>query len=170
MEDPGIMCVSWQKALEEVGFEHPDLNAREFLMTHNLLKQSGNTSSFRSIQELARSEPQYIRVKGWSWLFFFISSRGWELLVGQVNRLNYSVRAILGVVRDDKSFRPTATPEKVSHIELIWAWVKAHLDDILFEAVLDDNSLRRYLPPQANLHFAGDAIPKQATIPKVHTC
>lgn len=110
MEDPASCCIIWQQALEEAGFEYPDLTAREFLLTHNLLKQSGNTCSFRSIQVLASLEQQYNRVKGWSLCFFFLFGKGWEFPVGQANRCDYPIQ----VVGDNKSFRPSVTPEEVS--------------------------------------------------------
>lgn len=62
-------------------------------------------------------------------------------------------------MRDDKSVRPMETLEEVSHIELVWAWVKAHLDDVLSDALLDDDSLQWYQPPSTNLHFTNRAIP-----------
>lgn len=106
-------------------------------------------------------------MKRWTQRFFFFSGRGWEFPVGQVNQHKYLVRAIWGVVDEDKSIRPMETPEEVSRVEVVRAWVKAHRDDVYFEALLDEASLRRYLAPPTNTRYDDRSIPMRSVVPQV---
>lgn len=130
--------------MEEVGSKHPDLIAHEFFLTHNLLKKSGNSCNFQSIEALARLEPQYNKVKGRShiYIYIFLGVRrriGAPGRVGQPARLPFSRH--LGGYGDDNSFKPSATPEEVSQIEIVCARVEAHPNAFFSKGPLEEGNI-----------------------------
>lgn len=52
--------------------EYTNLTGREFLLTHNIIRYTGNICSFRAIHAFVALESHYYKIKDWTSKFFFI--------------------------------------------------------------------------------------------------
>lgn len=112
-------CILWRFALLKSDLEHAEFTYCKFLLTHNVKRGAGDICSFRAMSSFVVLEQWYRKVPDWTGKSFFGSGHGWELLVGQINRTEFPIRALWGVVPSNKVVRLTATLDELCHIALL---------------------------------------------------
>lgn len=80
-------------------------------------------------------------------------------MVRQVNRREFPIQAIWGIVLDYRAIQPQASPDELHHIALVKEWVKSHPIDVLLEALLGEENIRASLPPLGHTIFDDRLIP-----------
>lgn len=140
-----------------------DLTSREFFLTHHVLKKSGNTCSFRSVQALANLERKYDKQSSWFEHFFLVSGDRWEYPPRQVARQDFPARANWEVVQEEGLVRLPVTQEELCRNEIMRDWAAAHSVKVFMNALLSADSLRGCLPIHTALRRLGSSIPLEPT-------
>lgn len=117
-------CVVFCMVLEPLGDPYLDLTAQEFLSFYSVrLPSKGNMDNFQNQdkgQALTRFETRYSNAKVWTYRFFFISRKGQDFSTDEDIFMDFSVRAIWGPLKDDKTLWATMVP--------LFLWEQAHIE------------------------------------------
>lgn len=119
-------CIVWHQVLESADEKYPNLTTWDLFYIHGILHFDRNLSSFRSWTKcrVVHLVTHYSHAKDWHKKYFFVFGLGWEYLVVEGSHQEFLVRAVWGVILEDREFNVVPSTLKEAHIQQVYSWVR----------------------------------------------